>query len=59
MSFLTERIKHALNLKTIFKEKFSINAFSSKKSETELDKCINLKMNSSKNSRMEVIPITN
>ena len=25
MSFLTERIKHALNLKTIFKEKTSIN----------------------------------
>ena len=34
MSFLTERIKHALNLKTISKEKTSINAFSSKKFET-------------------------
>ena len=34
MSFLTERIKHALNLKTISKEKTSINAFSSKMFET-------------------------
>ena len=30
ISFLTERIKHVLNLKTIYKEKASINAFSSK-----------------------------
>ena len=68
MSFLTERIKHALNLKTISKEKTSINAFSSKKFETtELDKvCINLKMNSGENFSMEVLckpficlPITN
>ena len=51
MSFLTERIKHALNLKTISEEKTSINSFSSKNFETtELDKvCINLKMNSSEN----------
>ena len=34
MSFLTERTKHALNLKTISKEKISINAFSSKVFET-------------------------
>ena len=68
MSFLTERIKHALNLKTISKEKTSINAFSSKRFETtELDKvCINLKMNSSENFSMGVLckpiiclPITN
>ena len=46
MGFLTERIKHALNLKTISKEKTSINVFSTKKFDTtELDKvCINLKM---------------
>ena len=57
MSFLTERIKHALNLKTISKEQTSINAFSSKKFETtELDKvCINLKMNSGENFSMEVL----
>ena len=30
MSFLTERIKYALNLKTISKEKTLINAYSSK-----------------------------
>ena len=56
-SFLTERIKHALNLKTISKEKTLINAFSSKKLETiELDKvCINLKMNSSEHFSMEVL----
>ena len=68
MSFLTERIKHALNLKTISKEKTSINAFSSKKFETaELEKMyINLKIDSSENFRMEVLfkpficlPITN
>ena len=68
MSFLTERIKHALNLKTISKEKTSINAFSNKKFEaTELDKvCINLKINFSENFSMEVLckpficlPITN
>ena len=57
MVFLTERIKHALNLKTISKEKTSINVFSTKKFETtELDKvCINLKMNSSENFSMEVL----
>ena len=54
MSFLTERIKQALNLKTISKEKTSINAFSSKKFETtELEKVgINLKINSSENFSM-------
>ena len=57
MRFLTERIKHPLILKTISKEKSSINAFSSKKLETtELDKvCINLKMNSSENFSMEIL----
>ena len=57
-----------MNLKTISKEKTSINAFSSKKFETaELDKvCVNLKMNSGENFSMEVLckpficlPITN
>ena len=60
-SFLRERIKHALNLKTISREKISINAFSSKKFDTmELDKvCINLKIYSSEKFSMEVLPITN
>ena len=57
-----------MNLKTISKEKTSINAFSSKKFETtELEKvCINLKINSCGNFSMEVLckpficlPITN
>ena len=57
MNFLTERIKHALNLKTISKEKTSINAFSSKKFETtELEKvCIDLKINSDENFSMDVL----
>ena len=57
ISFLTERIKYALNLKTISKEKTSINALSSKKLETtELEKvCINLKINSSENFSMAVL----
>ena len=68
MSFLTGVIKHVLNLKTISKEKTSINAFSSKRFETtELEKvCINLKINSCGNFSMEVLckpficlPITN
>ena len=33
ISFLTERIKHTLNMKIISKEKTSTNAFSSKKLE--------------------------
>ena len=68
ISFLTERIKMVLNLKTFSKEKTSINDFSSKNFETaELDKvCINLKMNSSENFSIGVLykpficlPITN
>ena len=57
MSFLTERIKHALNLETISRGKTLINTLSSKKFETtELDKaCVNLEMNSSENVSMEVL----